>query len=105
MFLKNARLSVLAALIGFVPAALAQRNAVDAVSCCNAVRNRTGFIRYPLGTIGAYYAIRFSEPCAASGTIDASGTITDGADQIKGTGSGMYARFEASTATIDILLP
>jgi len=54
------------------------------------------------GKSGAYYTIKFSEPCTGSGTFDASGLITDGAGSMTGTKLGMYARFDASTVTVAI---
>ncbi len=54
------------------------------------------------GRSNACYLIRFSRPCAGSGTIDSSGAITEGADTVAGAGAGMYARFEDSTVTVAI---
>jgi len=54
------------------------------------------------GKSGAYYTIKFSTPCAGSGTVDASGVITDGASNVTGAKLGMYARFGASTVTVAI---
>lgn len=51
---------------------------------------------------GAYYTIKFSEPCISSGIIDSSGNIINGAADVKGSRLGMYAKFNSSTITIAI---
>ena len=50
----------------------------------------------------AYYLIKFSVPCAGSGTFNASGAITEGATNVAGTKLGMYARFDAPTVTVAV---
>ncbi len=54
------------------------------------------------GRTNAYYLLKFSAPCAGSGTIDAAGAITDGARAISGARLGMYARFEAPAVTFAV---
>jgi predicted alpha-1,2-mannosidase len=65
--------------------------------------NRT--IQATIGSAGksnAYFVIKFSEPCAGSGSIDSSGAVAEGADRAAGTDAAVYARFEAKTVTVAI---
>jgi predicted alpha-1,2-mannosidase len=50
----------------------------------------------------AYYVIKFSAPCAGSGTIDASGAILEGATNVAGAKLGMYARFDVPVVMVSI---
>lgn len=54
------------------------------------------------GKSGAYYTVKFSVPCTGFGTIDESGGVTDGADNITGTKLGMYVRFDSSPVTVAV---
>jgi putative alpha-1,2-mannosidase len=54
------------------------------------------------GASNVFYLIKFSAPCAGSGTIDASGAITEGASEVAGASLGMYARFDAPTVTVAV---
>ena len=54
------------------------------------------------GKKGAFYVIRFRAPCAASGIIDSSGTVTEGATNATGAEPCMYARFDALTVTVAV---
>jgi hypothetical protein len=51
---------------------------------------------------GAFYVIRFSAPCVASGFIDASGKVPDGAAPAPGTEPCLYAKFDAPTVTVAV---
>src|ERR1035441_2461057 len=50
----------------------------------------------------AYYLIKFSVPCTASGTFDASGAISAGATNVTGTKVGMYASFDAPAVIVTV---
>lgn len=54
------------------------------------------------GKKGAFYVIRFSVPCSASGTIDSSGAVTDAATNATGAEPSMFAKFDAPTVTVAI---
>ena len=54
------------------------------------------------GKATAYYALKFSQPCAGSGTVDGPDSIHDGEHRVTGDRAGLFVKFEAPTVTVAV---